>query len=158
MSQWVCLRSEVNSGAYATFNSVLTSNLISQPLNSCIFIVTCECYTCSGIDLWPHTHLLWPLRVVSHPKSISKLLIFVDLAQLHFCLTYKNSHRFIIDCHTPVTFQLGEDKILIYLIRRNNWQNTSYVLILSLFSSCVLLFDSVPCITLVAKRVINKLY
>ena len=35
--------------------------------------------------------------------------------------------------------------MLIYLIRRDNCQNTSYVLILSPFSNCVLLFDT-PCI------------
>ena len=46
------------------------------------------------------------------------------LAHLHFCLTHKNSHRVIIDCHTPVIFQLGEDMMLIYLIIRDNWTKT----------------------------------
>ena len=49
--------------------------------------------------------------------NFKAVLIFIDLAQLHFCLPYKNSHWIIIDCHTPVILQLVEDKILIYLIK-----------------------------------------
>ena len=76
-------------------------------------------------------------------KLISKLFwFFIDLAQLHFCLAYKNSHWAFIDCHTPVILQLGEDKILIYLIEIEFWPNTSYFLIYSHFSDCSLLFDT----------------
>ena len=53
-------------------------------------------------------------------------MTFIDLAQLHFCLAYKNSHWAIIDRHTQVILQLGEDKILIYLINIEFRQNTSY--------------------------------
>ena len=34
------------------------------------------------------------------------VLIFIDLAQLHFCLAYKNSHWAIIYCLTSVILQL----------------------------------------------------
>ena len=61
--------------------------------------------------------------------NLESVWIFIDLAQLHFCLAYKNSHWAIIDCHTPVILQLGEDKILIYLSKREFWPNTSYLLI-----------------------------
>ena len=40
--------------------------------------------------------------------------------------------------------QLGEDKILIYLSKREFWPNTSDFLIWSHFSNCSLLFDT-PC-------------
>ena len=75
-SQWVCMRSEVNSETCVTFNCILTSNPISQPLTSCIFIVTSEGHTCPGINLWHYTHQSWPLRMVSHPKLISRLFYF----------------------------------------------------------------------------------
>ena len=61
--------------------------------------------------------------------NFESVWIFIDLAQLHFCLAYKNSHLAIIDCHTPVILQLGEDKILIYLSKRKFWPNTPYFLI-----------------------------
>ena len=61
--------------------------------------------------------------------NFESVWIFIDLAQLHFCLAYKNSNWAIIDCHTPVILQLGEDKILFYLSKREFWPNTSYFLI-----------------------------
>ena len=102
-SWWVCIRSEVNSGACMTFNCVLTSNEKSQPLTSCIFIATSEDHTCPGTDLLPH---------------FKAVFIFIDLVQLHFCLAYKNSHWAINDCHTPVILQLGKHKILIHLNKK----------------------------------------
>ena len=39
--------------------------------------------------------------------NFESVLIFIDLAQLHFCLAYRNSHWAIIDCHTPVILQLA---------------------------------------------------
>ena len=74
---------------------------------------------------WCHTQM-----------NFKPVLIFIDLAQLHFWLAYKNSQRVIIDCHTPVISQLGEDKVFIYLIKREYWPNTLY---------CLFLFDT-PCI------------
>ena len=53
--------------------------------------------------------------------NFESVWIFIHLAQLHFCLAYKNSHWAIIGCHTPVILQLGEDKILIYLSKREFW-------------------------------------
>ena len=44
------MRSEINSGASVTFICILTSNLIAQPLSSCIFIVTSKGLTCPGIS------------------------------------------------------------------------------------------------------------
>ena len=66
-----------------------------------------------------------------HHRQINfkSVFILIDLAQLHFCLTYQNSQWAIIDCHTPVILQLGEDKILIYLIKRECWPNNSYFII-----------------------------
>ena len=61
--------------------------------------------------------------------NFESVWIFIDLAQLHFCLAYKNSHWAIIDCHTPVILQLEENKILIYLSKREFCPNTSYFLI-----------------------------
>ena len=61
--------------------------------------------------------------------NFESVWIFIDLAQLQFCLACKNSHWAIIDCHTPVILQLGEDKILIYLIEIEFWPITSYFLI-----------------------------
>ena len=61
--------------------------------------------------------------------NFKSVLIFIDLAQLHFCLAHKNSHWTLIDCRTPVILQLGEDKILIYLIKIEFWPNTSYFVI-----------------------------
>ena len=110
----------------------LTSYKKSQPLTSCICIVTSEGQMCPRIDLWPHAYSSWPHRITSHPQiNFKAVLIFIDLAQLHFCLDYKNSHRVIIDCHTPVILQLGEDSMLIYLIKREFWPNrpTSHFLI-----------------------------
>ena len=61
--------------------------------------------------------------------NLESVWIFIGLAQLHFCLAYKNSHWAIIDCHTPVILQPGEDKILFYVSKREFWPNTSYFLI-----------------------------
>ena len=61
--------------------------------------------------------------------NFKSVLIFIDLAQLHFSLAYQNSHWAIIDHHTQVILQLGEDKILIYLIKKECWPNTSYFVI-----------------------------
>ena len=63
------------------------------------------------------------------PINFESVWIFIDLAQLHFCLAYKNSHWAIIDCHAQVILQLGEDKILSYVSKREFWPNTSYFLI-----------------------------
>ena len=96
-----------------------------------------------GTDLWPHAYASWPHRMTSNPQiNFKAVLIFIDLAQLYFCLAYRNSHWAFIDCHTPVTLQLGEDKILIYPIKIEFWPNTSYFLIKSHFSDCSLLFDT----------------
>ena len=38
-------------------------------------------------------------------------LVFIDLAQLVFCLAYELSRWGGIDCHTPVILQLSEDKL-----------------------------------------------
>ena len=56
-------------------------------------------------------------------------MIFIDLAQLQFCLAYKNSHWAFIDSHTPVILELKENKKLIYLIKIEFWPNASYFLI-----------------------------
>ena len=56
-------------------------------------------------------------------------LIFIDLAQLHFCLAYKIGHWFSFDSHTSVILQLGDDKLSIHLIKRKSWPNTPYFLI-----------------------------
>ena len=128
----VCMRSEVNSCTCVTSNCVLTSNKKSQPLTLCIFIVSSEGHTCPGTDLWPHAYALWPHRMTSNPQiNFKAVLIFVDLAQLHFwhCLAYKNSHWTFTNCDTPVILQMGDDKILIYLIKIEFWPNTSYFLI-----------------------------
>ena len=58
--------------------------------------------------------------------NFESVWIFIDVAQLHFCLAYENNHWAFIACHTPVILQLGEDKILIYLSKREVWPNTSY--------------------------------
>ena len=109
-------RSEVNSCACVTSNCILTSNKKSQPLTSSTFIVSSEGHTCPGTDLWPHGCASWPHRITSNPQmNFKAVLIFTDLAQLHFCLAYRNSHWAFIDCHTQVILQLGEDEILIYL-------------------------------------------
>ena len=42
-------------------------------------------YTCPRIDLWLHTHSSWPLRMVSHPKLISKLF-WLSLPRRNFCI------------------------------------------------------------------------
>ena len=53
------------------------------------------------------------------PYNFKAVLIFIDLAQLHFCLAHKNSHRVIFDRRTSVNLQVVEDKMLIYLDKRN---------------------------------------
>ena len=53
--------------------------------------------------------------------NFESVWIFIDLAQLHFCLAYKNSHWAIIDRNTPVILRLGENKILINLSKREFW-------------------------------------
>ena len=73
---WVCMRSEVNYGVCVTFICILTSNIISRLLTSCIFIVTSEGYTCPVINLWPQTHSLGPYRMTSHLKLISSCFDF----------------------------------------------------------------------------------
>ena len=129
-SRLVCMRSEVNSCACVTSNCVLTSNEKSQPLTSCIFIVSSAGHTCPGTDLWLHAYASWPHRMTSNPQiNFKAVLTFTDLAQLQFCLASKNSHRVFIDCHAPVILQLGKDKILIYLIKIEFWPNTSCFLI-----------------------------
>ena len=129
-SRLVCMRSKVNSFPCVTSYCVLTSNEKYQPLTSCIFIVSSEGHTCPGTDLWPHAYASWPYRMTSNPQiNFKAVLIFIDRAQLHFWLAYKNSHWAITDCHTTVILQLGEDKILIYLIKIEFWPNTSYFLI-----------------------------
>ena len=118
-SQWLFQRSEVNSGACVTFNYSLTANTKSRPLNSCIFILTSGDHTCPQIDLWPHAYSSWPYGMTSHPQNnFIAVLIYIDLAQLYFCLDHKNSHQVIIDCHTPVTLPLEDDKLMNYDIKK----------------------------------------
>ena len=59
---------------------------------------------------------------ITPSNQFQAVLIFIDLAQVHFCLAHKNSHWacIIIDYHTPLIFRLAEEKTLIYLIRRDN--------------------------------------
>ena len=99
--------------ACVTFHCILTSNLVFQPLTSCIFIVSSEGHKRPGIDFWPQTHLSWPLRMVSHPDLISKLF-WLSLTWRN-CIsawhTKKKKHQVIIDCHKPVNCPLGEDKV-----------------------------------------------
>ena len=103
-------------------------------------------HTCCKIDLWTHTYLLWTHNMTSHLRINFNLFWFVTIwRNSFFCLAHKNSHRIIMDCYTKLVFQLVGDKTLDYLIRRDNWPNTSYILIHSHFSNCVLLFDT-PCI------------
>ena len=128
-SWWVCIRSEVNSGACVTFDYILTSNIKSRPLTLCAFIVTSRGLTSPQIDLWPQVHSLWPQRMTSHPQiNFNAVLSFIDLAQLYFYLAHKNSHRVLIDCHTPVILQLVEDKLLTYVNKRECWTLPSYFL------------------------------
>ena len=75
-------------------------------------------------------------------SNFEPVLIFIDLAQLHFCLDYKNSHWTIIDCHISVNLYLAKDKMLIYLINKECWPNTLFFLIKSHFSNCILLLDT----------------
>ena len=85
-----------------------------------------------------HMHKNWPLTLMQTHRVLTgwrhsqinfkSVLIFIDLAQLHFCLDHKTSHWAFIDRHTPVILQLGEDKILSYLSKREFWANTSYFL------------------------------
>ena len=84
-SRLVCMRSEVNCCACVSSNCVLTSNEKSQPLTSCIFIVSSEGHTCPGTDL----------------LSISKLFWFgLTWRNCNFAWLTKNSHWAFIDCHT----------------------------------------------------------
>ena len=124
---WVCIRSEVNSGACVTFNYILTCNIKSLPLTSCAFIVISRGLTCPEIDLWLQVYSLWPHR--THPRNNFKaVLSFIDLAQLFCCLAHKNSHRVIIDYQTPVIFSTGEEKLLNSLSKRECWPLPSYFL------------------------------
>ena len=54
-------------------------------------------------------------------KLVSNCINFHWLGATSFFPAYKNSHQVIIDCHTPVVLQLGEDKMWIYLIKREFW-------------------------------------
>ena len=128
-SQWLFHRSEVKSGAFVTFNYTLTANTKSRPLTSCIFIVTLRGHTGPEIDLWPHAYASWPKEITSHPKyNLEVILIFIDLAQLYFCLDHKNNHRVIFDCHTPVISQLEEDKLSNCLVKWECWLKPSHFL------------------------------
>ena len=128
-SRWVCTRSEVSSRACVTFRNhneyawgqrleffVRSQNVIegqhAQEFTSDLI------QTHRDLTGWRHKQI-----------DFKSVLIFLDSAQVHFCSAYTNSHWAIIDCHTPVILQLGEDKILIYLSKREFWPNTSYVLI-----------------------------
>ena len=63
-------------------------------------------------------------------EIVNSFIFEKSLEQLYIVYQkFKNSHWVIIDCHTPVILQLGEDKILIYLIKTECWPNTSYSLI-----------------------------
>ena len=130
--QWICMRSKPDSGAYVTFNCTLTSNLISQPLTSYIFIETSKGYTCLRIDLLPHTYSSWPLRMVLHPKLISQSCFdFHWLGATAFLLDLQKiatESLLLVTHHWYFNWGKTSFKVLIYLIR-NGWPNTSYVLI-----------------------------
>ena len=83
------------------------------------------------LTAWHHTQI-----------NVKPDLVSIDLAQLDFCLAYKNSSRDGIDCHTQVILQLSEDKLSIYLMKRESWPNTSYFLFKSHFPNCSLRFDT----------------
>ena len=142
-----CMRSEVNYGAFVTFNSILISDLISHPLTSCII------------------YLLWLLNVTTGPKWTSDLIhthcdttwhhtlkLILSNFDFHWLranafllVSQKNSYSILIDCHAPVIFQVVEDKTMINLITEPNLPNTSYFLIQNRFSNCSLYYGT-PCI------------
>ena len=73
-------------------------------------------HTHCDLSAWRHTL-----------NNFKAALIFIDLAQLHFCMAHKNSLRVIIDCHTPVNLQLGEIQMLLYLITCKRQILTKYL-------------------------------
>ena len=97
--------------------------------------LTCDLWKIRDLTGWRHTQI-----------NVKSDLNFIALAQLHFCLAYKNSHWISIDCDTPVILQLAKDKLSISLITSESWPKTSNVLIKSRFSNCSLVFDA-PCIS-----------
>ena len=122
-SQWVCMRSEVNSGAFVTFNSILTSDLISDLLTSFIFIVISECHCWSRIDLRPHTYSLWPQITIPHTQVNFKLFWFsLTLCNCNFtCHTKIDTVSLLIVTHQ----WFFKWWTLINLIREANWPNAS---------------------------------
>ena len=146
MSRWEHMRSKVNSRTCVTIrgqNEYAWGQRLGYEVRG---QDTIKGHTCHRIDLWPHSYSLWPHSMTSHPQINFKLL--------WFSLTWRNcilvwltkiaTASLLIATHHWF-FQLEEDKMLIL----DNWQNTSYVLIQSHFSNCLLLFDT-PCIVNVA--------
>ena len=126
-SRWVCMRSEVILvhvwPSIAFWPLMKNPNLWPHAYSSWLL----KSHMCPETDLWPHAYSSWPHRMMSNPQiNFEAVLIFIDLEQMHFCLAYKNSHWAIIDCHSPVNLQLGEDKILSFLSKIEFWTNTSY--------------------------------
>ena len=102
---------EVKGQFLCMCNLQLRFDLYQKIPTSCIFIVTSEGHTCPGTDLWPHAYSSWPHRLMANLQiNFKAVLIFNELAQLHFSLAYKNSHWAIIGCHTPVILQLGKKR------------------------------------------------
>ena len=142
-SQWLFQRSEVKSRACVTFNYTLTANTKSRPLR---IHLNSGGHTCPKIDLLPHAYSSWPCGMTSHLQNNFKaVLIFIDLAQLYFCLDHRNGHRVIIDCHTSGILQLEDDKLSNYLIKRECWLKPLYFLSKRHFSNSLLLYA--PCRT-----------
>ena len=70
------------------------------------------------LTAWRHTQI-----------NVKPDLVFIDLAQLFFCFLSAKIAWNGIDFHTPVILQLSKDKLSIYLMKRENWPNVSYILI-----------------------------
>ena len=84
----------VKSGACLTLNCILTSNKKSQPLTSHIILYSLWLLRVThALELTSdlmHIHHAWSHGKTSHPQIHFKaVLIFIDLAQLHFLLGYQ---------------------------------------------------------------------
>ena len=116
-SRWICMRSGVKSRACVIFNCVLISNVISQPLPSCI----------SG-DHRPHTRSSKPHRMTLKPW-ISKL--FWILLTWRNC-TFAWPTRIATESLLIITHQWyctsGRQDVELSKIWVR-WPNTSYFLI-----------------------------
>ena len=83
-SQWVCIRSEVSSGACLTFRSH-DEYAWGQRLG--FFIRgqnAIEGLTCPKIDLWPHADSLWPRRMTPPPIKFQTYFDFYWLGATAF--------------------------------------------------------------------------